>query len=516
MSPYIRALRYQCMNTPMTRAASLLVALGLGAATPAAAQSLGTFTWQLQPFCNRVTVTVTQNGGIYTLDGFDDQCGAPQRAPLVGLATPNPDGTIGFGFHIVTVPGGAAVGVDARITLPALSGSWSDSAGNSGAFAFAAQTSGSPRPVPPATGLAPGSVTGVALAAGAVTTAAIADGTIGAADINTAEVQRRITGPCPVGTYMTSATASGVPTCSSGGTVVALGASAAAANAGVRNTAIGFQALQANVGGLDNTAIGSQALRSLNPTPSSGGNTAIGASAMFSATTGVWNTAIGGGALQRVQGGTANTAVGRLALQNVDSTSNNTALGNNAGFNTTGGSNIAIGADAGSQVTTGFSNIHIGHLGNAADDATIRIGTAGVQTRAFMAGVRGVTTATAAIPVLVGTDGQLGTVSSSRRFKQDIADMGDFSARLATLRPVTFRYTQPAADGSQPLDYGLIAEEVAEVFPELAVRSADGQIETVAYHKLPALLLNELQKQQRLIDTLLQRVQSLETARDRQ
>ncbi len=503
------------MRIPSVAVRALLLSLLACGGGVASAQSLGSFTWQMQPFCNRVTVSVTQNGGIYTLDGYDDQCGAPRRAPLVGLATPNPDGTIGFGFHIVTVPGGAAVGVDARITLPALSGSWSDSAGNSGAFAFAAQTSGSPRPLPSATGLAPGSVTGVALAAGAVTTAAIADGTIGAADINTAEVQRRITGPCPVGTYMTSATASGFPTCSSGGIVVALGASAAAANAGVRNTAIGFQALQANVGGLDNTAVGSQALRSLNPAATTGYNTAVGASAMFSATTGVWNTAIGGGALQGVQGGTANTAVGRLALQNVDSASNNTALGNNAGFNTTGGSNIAIGADAGSQVTTGFSNIHIGHLGNAADSGTIRIGTPGVQASAFLAGVRSVTVPTG-IPVIIGTDGQLGTTTSSRRFKQDIADMGDFSARLATLRPVTFRYTQPAADGSQPLDFGLVAEEVAEVFPELAVRSADGQIETVAYHKLPALLLNEWQKQQRLIDTLLQRIQSLETARDRQ
>ena len=350
----MRRLRFLAMRDLRTLVTGLVVmAMTSGAAT-ASAQAIGTFTWQLQPFCNRVTVSVTQNGGIYTLDGYDDQCGAPQRAPLVGLAAPNPDGTIGLGFNIVTVPGGAAVSVDARITLAALSGSWSDSAGNSGAFAFAAQTAGSPRPVP-AAGLSPGSVTSVALATGAVTTAAIADGTIGAADLNTAEVQRRITGPCPVGTYMTSATASGFPTCSAGGSVVALGSSAAAANAGVRNTAIGFQALQANVGGLDNTAMGSQALRSLNPTVSSGGNTAIGSSAMFSATTGVWNTAIGNSALQRVQGGAGNTAVGRFALQNIDGTSNNTAIGNNAGFNTTGGSNIAIGADAGSQVTTGFS-----------------------------------------------------------------------------------------------------------------------------------------------------------------
>ena len=114
----------------------------------AGAQPIGTFSWQLQPFCNRVTVNVTQNGGIYTMDGYDDQCGAPQRAPLVGLGTPNPDGTIGFGLNVVTVPGGRGVQIEARITLAGLGGSWTDSAGNSGNFAFNANTGGSARPAP--------------------------------------------------------------------------------------------------------------------------------------------------------------------------------------------------------------------------------------------------------------------------------------------------------------------------------------------------------------------------------
>ncbi len=114
----------------------------------AGAQPIGTFSWQLQPFCNRVTVNVTQNGAIYTADGYDDQCGAAQRAPLVGLATPNPDGSIGFGLNVVTVPGGRGVQIDARIALATLSGTWSDSAGNAGTFAFNAATGGSPRPVP--------------------------------------------------------------------------------------------------------------------------------------------------------------------------------------------------------------------------------------------------------------------------------------------------------------------------------------------------------------------------------
>ncbi len=113
-----------------------------------AAQSLGTFTWQLQPFCNRVTVNVTQNGGVYTLDGFDDQCGAPQRAPLVGLATPNPDGSIGLGFHIATAPGGKTVSVESRISLATIGGPWTDSAGNTGTLVLNGAAAGSARPAP--------------------------------------------------------------------------------------------------------------------------------------------------------------------------------------------------------------------------------------------------------------------------------------------------------------------------------------------------------------------------------
>ncbi len=112
----------------------------------ARAQSLGVFRWQLQPFCNVIMVNVTQNGAVYTLDGYDDQCGAPTRAPLVGLATPNPDGTIGFGLQVVTTPSATPVAVRASITLAALGGAWSDSAGNSGTMVFNGAAAGSARP----------------------------------------------------------------------------------------------------------------------------------------------------------------------------------------------------------------------------------------------------------------------------------------------------------------------------------------------------------------------------------
>jgi hypothetical protein len=100
----------------------------------------------------------------------------------------------------------------------------------------------------------------------------------------------------------------------------------------------------------------------------------------------------------------------------------------------------------------------------------------------------------------VDGSGQLGTISSSRRFKYEIQDMGEVSDKLLRLRPVTFRYKQVQTDGSHPLQYGLIAEEVAEVMPELVAYDADGQPQTVQYHVLPTLLLNELQKQRQLVE----------------
>jgi hypothetical protein len=155
------------------------------ASAPAQAQSIGTLTWQLQPYCNRVTLTITQNGGIYTLDGYDDQCGAAQRAPLVGIATPNPDGSIGFGLNIVTVPSGRSVHVESRISLGTLGGPWTDSAGNSGTLVFNGAAAGAARPAPTVSGtvLAVGSIPGTAIANGAVGAAQIANGAVGSAQI---------------------------------------------------------------------------------------------------------------------------------------------------------------------------------------------------------------------------------------------------------------------------------------------------------------------------------------------
>jgi len=277
------------------------------------------------------------------------------------------------------------------------------------------------------------------------------------------------------------------------------------------NLALGVQTLLNNSGGTYNTAIGADALLS-----NTNGieNTAVGAGALES-NLGNQNTALGNGALGYNANGMENTATGFGALASNSSGDFNTAFGWNAlETNISGSSNIAIGFEAASRVSGGNSNnIHVGSVGASADSGAIRIGTSGTQTSFFVAGVRGVTTGDSnAVPVVIDSNGQLGTVSSSRRFKTNIEDMGDASRDIMRLRPVTFRYKKPFADGSQPIQYGLIAEEVAEVFPDLVAHSADGQIETVKYQMLDPMLLNEVQRQQVEIRALQQRLSRIEAA----
>jgi hypothetical protein len=236
-------------------------------------------------------------------------------------------------------------------------------------------------------------------------------------------------------------------------------------------------------------------------------NTFVGAGAGNFTMTGVSNTAVGENAVVNCTAGINNTAMGRDALRSNTSGSHNTAVGVMAlTANTTGSSNIAIGLGAGNNRTTGDNNIDIGHGGIDGDSGTIRIGQQGSHTRVFVAGVRGVTTGLAnGVSVLIDGNGQLGTISSSRRVKRDIEDMGDESSKLMRLRPVIFRY-KPDLDPSGTRQYGLIAEEVAGVMPDLVVYDAAGKPETVRYHLLDAMVLNEVQKQARQIETQHQRI----------
>jgi hypothetical protein len=266
---------------------------------------------------------------------------------------------------------------------------------------------------------------------------------------------------------------------------IALGMGALQFNAdGFKNAAVGTGALQHNTLGDDNTAIGDSALGSNTWACC---NTASGSGALLSNTVGSGNTAAGQGALHSNTTGYGNTAAGVQALASSTSGNNNIGIGNRAAFYVSGGAS---------------NNVHIASEGFASDSGTIRIGDPRTQSSFFAAGVRGFTTGNNdAIPVLIDSAGQLGTMNSSRRFKEDIADMGAASHDLMHLRPVIYRYKQAFADGSKPIQYGLIAEEVAEVYPDLVAHSADGQIETVKYQVLDSMLLNEVQRQQAAIQS---------------
>ncbi|MGD0905058.1 MAG: tail fiber domain-containing protein [Terracidiphilus sp.] len=262
----------------------------------------------------------------------------------------------------------------------------------------------------------------------------------------------------------------------------AFGASALQSNTnGTQNSALGASALSSNTSGSDNTAVG---LSSLNLNNTGADNSAFGAQSLAYNTSGSVNTAIGYGSLYSNATGWINTAVGAFALNN----------------NTSGFYNIGIGYAAGTNNPPGASNnIDIGSYGSASDYNVIRIGNSAVQLALYVAGVDGIAISNP-VPVYINGGGQLGTVNSSIRFKEDIHDMAAVSEGLMRLRPVTFRYKQPYEDGSKPIDYGLIAEEVAEVYPDLVARDAEGKILTVQYQKLTPMLLNELQKEHKLLD----------------
>jgi hypothetical protein len=222
-------------------------------------------------------------------------------------------------------------------------------------------------------------------------------------------------------------------------------------------------------------------------------NTAIGDSVLASNTTGNFNTANGASALLNNTIGGRNTAIGRSALSLNTTGSFNTANGYQALFNnTTGNFNIALGQGAGSRLTTGGSNIDIGAFGFPGESDTIRIGEG--QTKTFIAGIRGVTIGGTAIPVLIDGNGQLGTLSSARRFKEEIQPMDNTSEAILALKPVTFHYK---SDNTNTPQFGLIAEEVAKVNPDLVVRDKKGEIYTVRYDAVNAMLLNEFLKAHR-------------------
>jgi hypothetical protein len=293
---------------------------------------------------------------------------------------------------------------------------------------------------------------------------------------------------------------------------------------GYQNTATGANALTANTTGNNNTANGFDALFS-NTTGES--NTASGAFALLSNTIGTENTATGGGALQSNTTGELNTANGFQALYNNTTGNNNTAngfealLGNTTGNNstangefalknnTTGSFNIALGFEAGQNLTTGSNNIDIGNDGRAGESGNIRIGARGVQTKTFIAGISGVTVP-GGVGVIVGANGQLGTVVSSARFKAETKPMDKASEAILALKPVTFRYKQEFDPDGIP-QFGLVAEQVEKVNPDLVARDDEGKPYSVRYEAVNAMLLNEFLKEHQKVQHQQQEIEALRT-----
>ena len=305
--------------------------------------------------------------------------------------------------------------------------------------------------------------------------------------------------------------------------------SATGSPSGMANTFVGEFAGELNTSGLGNTFVGAQAgqIGAAGQNNTFVGDTAgnlNGASA---------NTCLGYGACANNASGSFNTYLGSGAGQGQLSGSNNTFVGDNAGNINNGGSfNIFLGRDAGKSTFSGSSDIYLGNNGCTSfgcnESNTIRIGTQGTQTATFVAGIypnnpaTGLNSYTVCIGGTGGSLGQLlfaasGTVCvpSSRRFKEGISDMGDRSSQLLQLRPVTFFYKSQYDDGSHLLQYGLIAEEVAKVYPDLVVYDKDSQALTVRYQWLTPMLLNELQKQHKVVaaqqDELQTQLQQIKT-----
>jgi hypothetical protein len=278
----------------------------------------------------------------------------------------------------------------------------------------------------------------------------------------------------------------------------ATGSAALYSNIGSDNTATGYSALNNNTTGGDNTADGFMALF-LN----SGGNfnTAVGVQALFSNTDGGSNTAVGSNALASNDIGNSNTAVGVSALPDNISGIENTAVGSAALFtNVDGSHNVAVGQAALSNNTSGSNNIAVGEFAGLAvitSNNVISIGVQGqdISDSCFIGNIFNAM-APSGSAVFIDANNRLGTNTSSKRFKEDIKPIGKSSEALLELKPVTFRYKKEI-DPAARSQFGLVAEEVEKVNPDLVVRDKEGKPYSVRYDQINAMLLNEFLKEHR-------------------
>ncbi len=284
----------------------------------------------------------------------------------------------------------------------------------------------------------------------------------------------------------------------------AIGANALLSNTiGIRNTATGADALANNTDGNSNTADG---VRALLHNTTGFDNTATGLQALFRNSIGSGNTADGSDALFANTTGSANTANGAGALLHNRTGSGNTGIGNGALFSNIGGSNnIALG-DLGGADLTGDNNIVIGNQGVAGESNTIRIGDQQTQTTTFVAGISGVPVR--GDVVVVNGNGKLGVVPSSHRFKEAIKPMGKASEAIFGLHPITFHYKHELDADAIP-EFGLVAEEVEKVNPDLVVRDKEGKPYSVRYDQVNAMLLNEFLKEHQKVQELERQIERL-------
>ena len=264
---------------------------------------------------------------------------------------------------------------------------------------------------------------------------------------------------------------------------------------GAGNAGVGWYSLYVNTTGNYNTGVGAGTLV-LNNGDS---NTAVGTTAMLLNSDGHDNTAIGRGALLNNTIGFGSVAAGVNALYNNTEGNRNVAVGAGALFNnTTGIFNIALGWGAGQNLTTGNNNITIFADGVAGDANTIRIGTTGLHTATYIAGISGAT-ASSGVQVFVNTDGRLGTLTSSARFKEEVKPMDQASEAILAFKPVTFRYKKEMDPKSVP-QFGLVAEDVEKINPDLVVRDKEGKPYSVRYDLVNAMLLYEFLKEHKKVE----------------
>jgi hypothetical protein len=274
---------------------------------------------------------------------------------------------------------------------------------------------------------------------------------------------------------------------------------------GYTNNAVGNHALFENIHGAGNTAVGDLALQNNDSSGNAFGNinTAVGAQALLANDDGDSNNAVGYSALENVVDGNQNNAMGTFALVNSTGAAN-TAVGDSTFMNgVTGNFNTIIGWHTGSATgVDGSDNIYIGATAGptGAENGSIRIGDPGFIAGTWIAGIFGAT-APAGIPVVVSATGKLGTVVSSARFKDDIKPMDKASEAIFALNPVTFHYKKQLDANGTP-QFGLVAEQVAKVNPDLVVSDRDGKPYTVRYEAVNAMLLNEFLKEHRTVQDL--------------